>query len=159
MCHQTLQGTQCTGARLYLWPLVQTKRKVTPLVSAAVSASPGEQTAVCSPSCPLPAVLHAHHSTRGGQRRCVCPCLVQCSRWRGEALHGGHFNFSTSQNEHTTILTLEAGGLSCFITYMSAVGFRVPSPVLHFKKYCDTHTGLELFVKRLPASMAGPGFS
>lgn len=71
MCHQALQGTQCTGARLYLWPVVQTKRKVTPLVSAAVNASPGEQMGVCSPSGPHPAVLHAP-TALGGARGDVC---------------------------------------------------------------------------------------
>lgn len=162
MCHQTLQGTQCTGARLYLWPVVQTKRKVTPLVSAAVNASPGEQMGVCSPSGPLPAVLHAP-TALGGARGdvCVCCCLV---RWHDKALHCGFVNFSTAPktpNERNPFLTLETVVLSCYV-WNHQKYVRIPFfffffiPDLQFKKYSDTHTGLQLFVKWLPASPGRP---
>lgn len=39
---------------------------------------------------PPPCCPARPHSTRGGQRRCVCRCLV---RWHDDALHCGFFNF------------------------------------------------------------------
>lgn len=74
MCHQTLQDAQCARARLYLWPVVQTKGKVTTLFRAAVNASPGEQMGVCSTSGPLRAVLPAPTALEGA-RGDVCALL------------------------------------------------------------------------------------
>lgn len=79
MCHQTLQDAQCARARLYLWPVVQTKGKVTPLFRAAVNASPGEQMGVCSMSGPLHAVLQAPTALEGA-RGDVC-ALLRRSVW------------------------------------------------------------------------------
>lgn len=151
MCHQTLQGTQRTGAQLYLWPAVQTKRKVTPLVSAAVNASPGEQMGVCSQSGPLPAVLHAP-TALGGARGDVCVA----------ALSGGTVMLCSvvlstfpqppkPRMRETQLLTLEnRGTLKLHHRKRFHIQFTIPD--LQFKKYSDTHTGLQLFVKWLPAS-------
>lgn len=60
----------------------------------------------------------------------------------------------------TPFLTVETAVLSCYMwihqKYLCNPFFN-PDP--QFKKYSDTHTGLQLFVKWLPASPAGPGFS
>lgn len=42
---------------------------------------------------PPPCCPARPHSTRGGQRRCVCCCLV---RWHGNAVQCGFVNFSTA---------------------------------------------------------------
>ncbi len=47
---------------------------------------------------PPPCCPARPHSTRGGQRRCVCRCLV---RWHGEALYCGFFNFSIAPPPET----------------------------------------------------------
>lgn len=48
---------------------------------------------------PPPCCPARPHSTRGGQRRCVCRCLV---RWHGKALRCGFFSFKTNPPPHPT---------------------------------------------------------
>ena len=102
----------------------------------------------CCPACP--------HSTRGGQRRCVCRCLV---RWHGKGLRCGFFSFKTTppppQTSKPPCLTAETVVPSCDIQKY----VRNLVPDLQFEKYSDTHTGLQLFVKWLLPPRAGPGFS
>lgn len=105
---------------------------------------------------PPPCCPARPHSTRGGQRRCVCRCLV---RWHGKALRCGFFSFKTNppptppQTSKPPCLTVETVVPSCDIR-QKYVSNLVPD--LQFEKYSDTHTGLQLFVKWLPASPGRP---
>lgn len=154
MCHQTLQGTQCTGAQLYLWPVVQTKRKVTPLVSAAVKASPVEQMGVCSPSGPLPAVLHAP-TALGGARGDVWVAALSSGRVKLHPVVSPAFPEPWIGNlipisGHRSALVLHLDSSEIYVGNFFAI------MDLQFKKHSDTHTGLQLFVKWLPASPGRP---
>lgn len=68
---------------------------------------------VCSPSGPLPAVLHAP-TALGGARGDVCVAALSS----GKALHCGFSDFSTgaspkTPSEHTPFLHMETVALSC----------------------------------------------
>lgn len=103
---------------------------------------------------PPPCCPARPHSTRGGQRRCVSRCLV---RWQGEALPCGFFSFSRAPNRQSSFLNVDTVVLSCYIwTHQKFVASTFSDPDLRFKKHSDTHTGLQLFVKWLPASPGRP---
>lgn len=162
MCHQAQQGTQCTGARLYLWPVVQTKQKVTPLVSAAVNASLGEEMGVCSRPAPFLLFCTPPQHKEGPEEMCV-----QCSpvRWHGRALHCGFINFSRVPKSpklakpHSWLWKQWCSHFRCPSQTCSQTAFLFFFfiPELQFKPYSDINTGLPLFVKWWPASPGWPG--
>lgn len=103
---------------------------------------------------PPPCCPARPRSTRGGQRRCVCCCLVH---WYGKACAVVFINFSTGPKKPQMgetppwLWKQRSSYATCgFVTNMSTSRFLDSN--LQFKKYSDTHTGMQLFVKWLPAS-------
>ncbi len=103
---------------------------------------------------PPPRCPERPHSTRGGQRRCVSCCPV---RWHDKASPCGFFSFSTASNKQLSFQNVERVVLShCMQTHWTYLGNTFSILNLQFEKHSDTHTGLQLFVKWLPASLGRP---